>query len=234
MPVFATTRWSVILHAGNEVSAEHASALAQLCQCYWYPIYAFVRRRGFNPHDAQDLTQGFFLNLLERNYLDRADRQLGKFRWFLMGAVKHYLSHEYRKSQAQKRGGGQRCIPLDEIYAEKRFALEPRTDVTPETMFERNWALTVLDRARQQLRDQYAVAGKSDRFEKLEPFLPGGQPTESYAQIGLALGLGEGALRVELHRMKALFRKLVRVEIGHTVSTPTEIDEELQHLITVL
>ena len=233
-PVFATTRWSLVVHAGDARSPQQSDALAQLCKTYWYPLYVFIRRQGATPDDAQDLTQEFFARLFERNFLDRADREKGKFRWFLLGAVKHFLSNERERQKAVKRGGGQVHIPLDEIMAEKRYQLEPSTDLTPEKLFERAWATTLLARVREQLREHYEKAGKRERFQQLESFLPGGQEKRSYTDAARALEVSEGALRVELHRMKETYRQLLRTEIAHTVSTPMEIDEELRHLIKVM
>jgi RNA polymerase sigma-70 factor (ECF subfamily) len=233
-PIFATTRWTVVLNAGDEHPAQHDDALAQLCSTYWYPLYAFIRRQGASPHDAQDLTQEFFARLLARNWLDQADREKGKFRWFLLGAVKHFLARERERDATAKRGGGKVHIPLDEILAEKRYGLEPATDLTPEKLFERTWALTLLARVREQLREHYDKAGKRERFARLECFLPGDHEKRAYADFARELGVSEGALRVELHRMKETYRQLLRTEIARTVSTPTEIDEELRHLIDVM
>jgi RNA polymerase sigma factor (sigma-70 family) len=233
-PIFATTRWTVVLNAGDARSAEQADALAQLCRTYWYPLYAFIRRQGVSVEDAQDLTQEFFARLLERNYLDRANPDKGKFRGFLLGALKHFLSNQRERERAAKRGGRMIHIPLDEIMAEKQYQLEPSTDVTPEKQFERAWALALLARVREQLREHYEKAGKRERFEKLECFLPGGHEKRSYAEVGQELGVSEGALRVELQRLKATYRQLLRTEIAHTVSTPAEIDAELRYLIAVM
>ncbi len=233
-PVFATTRWNVVLNAGKAPSAEQADALAQLCQTYWYPLYVFTRRQGASVEDAQDLTQEFFARLLERNYLDRADPNKGKFRWFLLGALKHFLANQRERARSLKRGGRVVHIPLDEITAENRYQLELSTSLTPEKLYERAWALTLLERVREQLRDQFEKAGKRERFEKLASFLPGGQARKSYADMALELGTNEGALRVELHRFKATYRQLLRTEIAHTVSAPAEVDEELRQLIEVM
>lgn len=233
-PIFATTRWTVVLDAGNERSSQHDDALAQLCSTYWYPLYAFIRRQGASPHDAQDLTQAFFARLLLRNWLDQADREKGKFRWFLLGALKHFLAHQREREAAAKRGGGKVHIPLDEILAEKRYQLEPSTHLTPEKLFERTWVLTLLARVREQLRERYEKSGKQERFAKLECFLPGDHAKRAYADAAHELGVSEGALRVELHRMKETYRQLLRLEIAHTVSTPAEIDEELRHLIEAM
>jgi RNA polymerase sigma factor (sigma-70 family) len=233
-PVFATTRWTVVLNAGEAPSTSQAEALAQLCQTYWYPLYAYTRRQGASIEDAQDLTQEFFACLLQRNYLDRADPNKGKFRWFLLGALKHFLANQRERARSLKRGGRLVHLPLDEINAEKRYQLELSTSPTPERIFDRAWALTLLERVREQLRDQFEKAGKRERFEKLASFLPGGHEKKSYPEMAAELGTSEGALRVELHRFKATYRQLLRTEIAHTVSTPTEIDGELRHLIEVM
>ena len=233
-PIFATTRWTVIVSAGDEHSPQQADALSQLCQTYWYPLYAFARRQGASPHDAEDLIQEFFARLLERNYLDRADPNKGKFRWFLLGALKHFLSNQRERERTAKRGGNQIHIPLDQIVAEKRYQLEPSTNLNAEKLFERTWAMTLLARVREQLREHYEKAGKLGRFERLESFLPGDQKKRSYTEVAQELGVSEGALRVELHRLKATYRAILRAEIAHIVSAPTEIDEELRHLIEVM
>jgi DNA-directed RNA polymerase specialized sigma24 family protein len=183
---------------------------------------------------AQDLTQEFFACLLKRNYLDRADPHKGKFRWFLLGALKHFPANQRERERSLKRSGRIVHIPLDEITAEKRYQLELSTPLTPETIFERAWALTLLEHVREQRRAHFEKAGKRERFEKLARFLPGGQERKSYADTAAELGTNEGALRVELHRFKAAYRQFLRTEIAHTVSAPTEIDEELRHLIEVM
>lgn len=234
IPIFATTRWTMVLNASDQNALGHDDALAQLCAIYWYPLYAFIRRQGASSHDAQDLTQEFFSRLLARNWLDRADRVKGKFRWYLLGALKHFLAHERDRAAAAKRGGGKIHIPLDEIVAEKHYQLEPGTRETPEKLFEHAWVMTLLARVREQLRERYETAGKRERFEKLECYLPGCREQRAYAEVALELGVSEGALRVELHRMKEIYRGLLRAEIAHTVSTPAEIDEELRHLLEVM
>jgi len=233
-PIFATTRWTVVLNAGEAPSAQQADALAQLCQTYWYPLYAYTRRQGASVEDAQDLTQEFFARLLERNYLDRADPNKGKFRWFLLGALKHFLANQRERARSLKRGGRIVHLSLDEITAEKRYQLELSTPLTAEKIYERAWALTLLERVREQLRDCFEKAGKRERFEKLASFLPGEHERKSYADTAVELGTNEGALRVELHRFKAAYRQFLRTEIAHTVSAPAEIDEELRHLIEVM
>jgi len=232
--VFATTRWTLVLRAGDSESPQHADALNELCGMYWYPLYAFARRQGASPPDAQDLTQGFFASLLERNYLDQADPRRGRFRSFLLGAFKHFLSHRRDYERAAKRGGGRVHISLDEAAAESRYRLEPRTDLSPDKLYERAWAKTVLSRVKDGLRAQFERAGKRDRFEELQSCLPGDYEQRPYSEIAARLGMSEGALRVELHRLRAAYRALLRSEIAQTVTTVAEIDEELRHLIEAM
>ena len=197
-PVFATTHWTVVLHAGNAGSREQAEALAQLCQSYWYPLYAYVRRQGATVEQAQDLTQEFFARLVERNYLGRADPNRGKFRWFLIGALKHFLSKERDRERAFKRGGRAVHISLDEVLAEKRYRLELRSELTPERQFDRAYARTLLARVREQLREHYEKAGKLDRYERLECFLPGSHEKGSYADTAHDLGVSEGLVMAHI------------------------------------
>ncbi len=222
------------MNASAHQSSEQASALAQLCAIYWYPIYAFIRRQGYPEADAKDATQGFFARLIEKGYLQQADRSRGKFRSFVLASVKHFLSNERQKQDAQKRGGGLSHISLDELAAENRYKREPATDCSPDRLFERNWATTLLDRVRLQLKEQYNRNAKAERFEVLQSFLPGETNTLSYADAAARLGGSEGALRVELHRMKDSFRQLLRSEIAETVQTPDQIDEEIRELIQAL
>src|SRR2546430_9901540 len=164
---FATTHWSVVLAARQQTSPEAGEALESLCRAYWYPLYAFIRRRGYDSHDAQDLTQGFFTRLLEKNYLAQADREKGRFRSFLLAALKHFLSDEQDRARAQKRGGGQALISLDEQTAEGRYRLEPADVMSAEKLFERRWALTLLEQARTRLCDEYVAAGQAEFSDQL-------------------------------------------------------------------
>ncbi|MSU61826.1 MAG: sigma-70 family RNA polymerase sigma factor [Pedosphaera sp.] len=233
-PVFATTQWSVILRAGGEDSPLQHDAIAQLCRAYWYPLYAYVRRQGASPEDAQDLTQGFFARLIERKVVSEADADKGKFRWFILGTLKHYLANQHDLKAAAKRGGNCIHVSLDDLNVESRYQIEPVTTLSPDKLFDRSWAVTLLERVREQLREHYTQAGKLDRFERLESFIPGGQTRGSYEEVARDLGVSEGALRVELHRLKATYRQFLRSEIAHTVSNPVEIDEELRYLIEVM
>jgi len=233
-PIFATTHWSVVVQAGRPDSPEAARALAELCGVYWYPLYAYVRRQGFDVPAAQDLTQDFFAKLLEKNYVGIADRKRGKFRWFLLTAFKCFLANEWDRARAQKRGGGARALSFDEMTAEERYRHEPADVLTADQIYDRRWALDLLDRARRRLREEYEVAGKAERLTHLEPFLSGETSPNHYAQAALQLGLSEAAVRQEAHRFKKRFGQLLREEVARTVAQPDEVAEELRYLIDVV
>ena len=233
-PVFATTRWSVVIEAGRSDSSEGAHALAELCRVYWYPLYAYVRRQGFDVPTAQDLTQDFFAKLLEKNYVGIADRKRGKFRWFLLTAFKCFLANEWDRAHAQKRGGGARPLSLDEMTAEERYGHEPADTLTADQIYDRRWALELLDRVRRCLREEYEAAGKAERLAFLEPALSGATPGTDYAQAAHQLGASEAALRQEAHRFKRRFGQLLREEVTRTVAQPNEVAEELRYLIDVV
>src|SRR6266478_605567 len=232
--VFATTHWSVVVQAGEEESPHTSEALAQLCNTYWYPLYVYVRRKGYAAHDAQDLTQEFFARLLARNYLGGVDRRKGKFRSFLLGALEHFLAKEWRRAHAQKRGGGQAVFSLDEVDAESRYLLEPAHDLTPEKIYDRRWATTILGDAMAELRKEYWARNQKELFAKLEGLLSGDGAPASYAKIAESLGMNEGALKVAVHRLRKRYGELIRSQIAQTVATPEEIDEELRYLFSVL
>ncbi len=227
---FATTRWTVVLAAGRRGTPESEAALATLCETYWYPLYAYARRRGYSPEDSQDLTQGFFARLLEKEYVKAADRERGLFRSFLLVAFKRFIAKEWAEKRALKRGGGRVALALELQSAEGKYSLEPFHEETPERIYERRWALTVIDRALTSLRARYAKEGKERVFEGLKGFLVGRTDTESYAEAGRALELGEGAVKVAVHRLRARFRELLRDEVAQTVSAPEQIEDELRHL----
>ena len=231
---FATTHWSIVEAASRRSSGEAQQALETLCRYYWYPLYAYVRRQGHNVHDAQDLTQDFFATFLAKDYVSAADRERGRFRWFLLASLKHFLANQWDRARAQKRGGGKTHIPLDELTAENRYQLEPAHDATAETIYDRGWAFTILEEARVRLREEFTVAGKRERFDQLESFLPGERSTLTYAEAANNLGLTESAVKSEIHRLKKRFGALLRSEIVRTVSNQNEIDDELRHLISVL
>ncbi len=231
---FATTHWSVVIAAGGEDVPQRSEALEKLCQSYWYPLYAYVRRRGFGPEDAQDLTQEFFVRLLRKNFPAQADRAKGKFRSFLLLTLNHFLADEFDRATACKRGGGQALIPLDGDMAEGRYLKEPAENLSPEKLFERRWAQSILENAIQRLREEYRAENQSEAYEVLKAFEPGEQLTLSYAEAAGRLGISESALKSKIHRLRLRHRELVREEIAQTVCTSTEIDEELRHLISVL
>ncbi len=232
--LFTTTHWSVVLTAGQAESPRAQEALSKLCQTYWYPLYAYVRRQGHNPHDAQDLTQEFFARLLQSHYFAAADPRRGRFRSFLLGTLKHFLAHEWQKGQALKRGGGRGLISLDAHTGESRYALEPAENATADKIFERRWALTLLEQVLVRLRQEYEESGKLRLFEALKPALTGDKSSASYAEIGARLGMNEGAVKVTVHRLRQRYGALLREEIAHTVASPAEVEEELRHLLSVL
>jgi RNA polymerase sigma-70 factor (ECF subfamily) len=231
---FATTRWSMVLAAGKGASPDADAALTSLCQMYWYPLYAFVRRSGHQPADAQDLTQAFFARLLEKQYLRAADPERGRFRSFLLSAVKHFLSKERDRAKARKRGGGRAVFPLDFEAGESRYSLEPTHEVTAETIYERRWALTLLDQVFARLRDEFDRARKQKEFDHLKVYLTGEATDLSYREVAAELGMTEGAVRVAVHRLRCHYRELVREEIGHTVAGPEDVDDELRRLFAAL
>jgi RNA polymerase sigma factor (sigma-70 family) len=231
---FTTTHWSVVLSAGDHESPQAADALERLCRTYWYPLYAYVRRDGSSPEDAQDLTQAFFERFLEKDYLADVRREKGRFRSFLLACLRHFLADERDRARAIKRGGGRMPLSLDAQDAEGRYLMEPRNELTAETIFERRWALTVLESARARLRDDYARAGKIERFEALEKFLPGEQADCTYAQAASRLGLAAGTIKWEVNQLKKRYRELLRAEIAHTVPSADEVNEEVRHLTAVL
>lgn len=231
---FHTTRWSLVFQAGQKDSPQQQAALAALCQAYWYPLYAFVRRGGKPPADAEDLTQQFFARLLERNFLDRADRNKGRFRSFLLAAMKHFLADEHDRATAQKRGGGRSVVSLDASAAEERYRLEPVDRLTPERLFARRWALTVLEQTLARLRREYESAGKGALFDRLKAGLTGQSDAAGYAAVAAALGSTEGAIKVAAHRLRQRYRALLRAEIAATVSSDDEVEDEIGELLLAL
>jgi DNA-directed RNA polymerase specialized sigma24 family protein len=230
---FATTRWTVVLNAASEPSPQALAALGAVCQSCWYPLYAYVRRQGFDAHTAQDLTQEFFAKLIEKNYLASADRHRGRFRWFLITAFKCFLANEFDRAYAKKRGGGEKPLSFDQLTVEERYANEPVATMNADLLYDRRWALDLLARARSQLRQEYEAGGKSQRYELLSSFLPGEQPSGTQAELGEQLGLSENAVKQEVHRMKKRMAELIRSEVEQTVSNPNDVDDELRHLIDI-
>jgi RNA polymerase sigma-70 factor (ECF subfamily) len=231
---FAVTHWSVVLAAGRSDSTHARSALEKLCRTYWQPIYAFVRRQGHSPHDAQDLTQEFFARLLENKSLADVDRAKGRFRSFLLASLKHFLANEWDKARAQKRGGGQVLIPIDAQSAETACGVDPADQTTADKIFERRWALAVLDHALQRLREEHVREGKQDLFEQLKVTLTEASRSVRYAEIAAQLALSEGAVKVAVHRLRQRYRELLRAEIADTVATPGEVEEEIRALFSAL
>ena len=231
---FVTTHWSVVLEAGASDSPESNQALELLCRTYWYPLYAYVRRKSYSADDARDLTQEFFARLLARNYLSVADRNKGKFRSFLLGCLEHFLAREWTRAHAQKRGGGQPLFSLDETDAENRYLREPAHELSAEKIFDRRWATTLLDQAMARLREECLASKKGDLFEKSQNYLSGEKGEASYADLAATLGMSEGAIKVAVHRLRQRYGELVRAEIAQTVASPKEVDEELHYLFAVL
>lgn len=231
---FLPTHWTVVLAAGSNNSTHARDALEKLCRAYWPPIYAYVRRQGYDPHDAQDLTQGFFARLLEKNSIAEADRAKGRFRSFLLGALKHFLANQWDKANAQKRGGGQTLIPIDVASAETACGFEPADQVTAEKAFERRWALTLLDQVLRRLRQEHVNEGKEPMFEQLKQTLTEASRSVPYAEIALRLGTSEGAIKVAVHRLRQRYRELLRAEIASTVAGPEEVEDEIRNLFAAL
>lgn len=228
---FAATRWSMVLAAGNWRAGTAAQrAMGELARMYWFPLYAYLRRTGNAPSQAEDLVQGFFARLLEKDALAAVDRSKGKFRSFLLASLKNFLANEWDKGRAQKRGGGKEVLALDALAAEARYAAEPVDTMTPERVFERRWALTLLDQVLQRLRDEYAGRGQGAIFTALEQVLVGGQEAR-YAQIAEQLRMTEGAVKVAGHRLRRRYRELLREEIAQTVAEPGLVDEEIRQLL---
>jgi len=223
-----------VLHANDGQSPQADAALAALCQAYWYPLYVFVRRQGQSSEDAQDLVQGFFARVLEKNYLKNADRDKGKFRSFLLIALKRFLTNEWDRANCQKRGGGQQLLSLDEESTEMRFRSEPKDEMSPEKAFERRWAMTLLAQVLTQLKVESHAAGKGELFDQLEVFLSGENDGNSYSEAGQKLNLTQEALRMSVFRLRQRFRELLRREIANTVDSPEAIDEEIRHLFAAL
>lgn len=231
---FCSTHWSLVLAAGDSQSPQAEEAIENLCRAYWYPLYAYVRRKGHSPEDAQDLTQEFFARFLEKKYLKFADRERGMFRAFLLTSLKHFLINEWEKARASKRGGGIALLPLEEERAEARYLAEPVRDLSPDKVFEKRWAITVLEQVLARLRQESVAAGKGDLFELLKDFLWGEANVVSQAEIGMRLGLSVAAVKSTVHRLRLRFRELLRAQIAQTVARREDIDEELRHLVAVL
>jgi DNA-directed RNA polymerase specialized sigma24 family protein len=227
---FATTHWTVVQAAGRGGTPEAGRALEELCRTYWYPLYVYVRRQGYGKEDAEDLTQGFFARFLERNYLEGLSNEKGRFRAFLLASLKHYLANERDRAGRQKRGGGVSALSLNWQDAEARYLVEPADNLSPDKLYDRAWAIMVLERVITRLQKESVAEGKSGLFEALKPFLMAGKSTSSSAEAAGRLGLTEGAARVAVHRLRRRYRNLLRQEIAHTLSDPAQVEEELRAL----
>jgi len=223
-----------VLAAGREESPQAAEALEKLCRTYWYPLYVYVRRRGYSPEDAQDLTQAFFAHLLSKDFLSGVGPEKGKFRSFLLACLKHFLADEWKKAHRAIRGGNQPPLALESQGAEGRYRLEPSKSMNAECLYERRWALTLLERVLARLREEWTAAGKQNLFNELECELLGEDRADTYAQIAVRLGLSEGAVKMAVHRLREHYRELFREEIAQTVAEPQEIEEEMRHLFAVI
>jgi RNA polymerase sigma factor (sigma-70 family) len=224
----------VVLEAGDADSASDGAAMSQLCRTYWYPLYAYLRRRGHSEHDAQDLTQGFLAQLLARGAIQKVDREKGRFRSFLLTSLNYFVSDERDRAAASKRGGGQKLVSLDAEEAENRYRLEPPDDRSPEKIFEYRWAIALLDEVLLRLEKEFAENGKTDLFEGLKPFLIDGTEGKTYAEVASEVGMTEEAVKKAVQRMRRRYRELFRETIAQTVATADEVEDELRHLCTVL
>jgi len=231
---FVTTHWSVVLKAGHSDTTRARAALEQLCRNYWQPLYAYVRRSGHSREEAEDLTQEFFARLLAQNTVARADPARGRFRSFLLAALKHFLANEWEKAHAQKRGGGAKLLPLEFDTAETRCAQPAAPGDAPDRAFDRQWALALLEVVLARLREEYANSGRDGLFLTLKETLSGGRAAIAYRELGARLGLSEGAVRVAAHRLRRRYRELLREEIANTVVGPEEVEQELRELFAAL
>jgi RNA polymerase sigma factor (sigma-70 family) len=230
---WATTNWTQVLAARDAPTDASRLALEALCQAYWYPLYTFVRGQGLEADDARDATQAYFAELLEKGYLEDYDPALGRFRVFLMASVRNFLSKERDKTRAWKRGGRADIVSLNDD-AEGRYRAEPADRLTPEDVFERRWALTLLERVLGRLRQEHVAAGRAQEFERLKPFLTGDEPRAPYRDVAADLGMSESAVKTAVHRLRQRFGSALRSEIAETVAHPDEVDDEVRHLLGVL
>ncbi len=232
--VFATTHWSMVLAAGTSASPQAAEALEKLCRVYWYPLYAYVRRQGHDVHEAQDLTQAFFARLLEKDYVSRASRERGRFRSYLLTALNHFLVDEWKRANRQIRGGGRQIFSLDEQTAEERYQHEPVDEMSAEKIYQRRWAMTLLEQVLARLEKEFIDLGNAALFAELQVFLLGEQMAPPYAEIATKLGLTEGAVKAAVYRLRRRYRELLREEIAQTVAGPEDVEEELRALFAML
>lgn len=231
---FATTDWSMVLSAGSQAGAQSADALARLCEVYWYPVYVFVRREGYSADESADLTQGFFARMLEKSSFSDASPERGRFRSFLLACLRHFLSNERDRARRLKRGGEFAILSMEARTAEGRYLLEPRDELTPDKVFDRRWAETLLDRTLARLRDEHVDKGKRAVFDELKGFLTGDATGVSYDSLAKVLGSTEGATKVAVHRLRRRFRDLLFEEIGATVADPGDVEDEIRHLLRAI
>ena len=230
---FTTTHWSVVLEAQGQSPAAQ-EALEKLCRIYWRPVYSFVRRQGVRPEEAEDLTQGFFALLLERRNFDAVRKEKGRLRSYLLTSLKHFLVSEHRRAVTMKRGKGQQLVPLEELTALERAEIEPADHLSADRLYERRWALTLMEQVLRRLRDEYARAGNAELFDLLKQLLPDEPGAPSRAEIAAQLGMTENAVRQALHRFRQRYQLLLREEISHTIAIASDVEDELRHLIAVL
>jgi RNA polymerase sigma-70 factor (ECF subfamily) len=231
---FVTTRWSVVLAAGHPADTSAKQALSQLCEAYWYPLYAYARRVVGDEHEAQDLTQSFFAHLLERQAIAKADRSRGRFRSFLLTALKNFLVNQWNKARAQKRGGGEAQLSLDFVAGESRYRVEPSHHLTAEALYEQHWVRTMLDQVLEGLRSELAAAGQAEHFEQLKHAVVAEMTSEGYEQAGLALGITPGAAKQAAYRLRRRYRQRLREEVARTVASESEVDDEITRLLEIL
>ncbi|PWU16292.1 MAG: RNA polymerase subunit sigma-24 [Verrucomicrobia bacterium] len=231
---FATTHWSVVLSAGRSDTTSAHLALESLCRTYWYPLYAYARRRGYSAHDAEDMTQAFFAHLLDRKSVANADPNKGRFRSFILGAMTHYLANESVKLRAQKRGAGKEVLSLDAAAAEERFDLEPATGRSPDETFDKEWATALLNKVLNALEEDFRRQNKSELFAALKQTLAGSRADQPYAMLAKQLEMNEGAVKTAVHRLRKRYRQLLEAEIANTVASPAEIKEELAYLLKIM
>jgi RNA polymerase sigma factor (sigma-70 family) len=227
---FAPTDWSVVLAAGQRDTPQSTAALEQLCRTYWYPVYAYIRRQGHTPEAAEDSTQEFFARLLAKDYLGALQSEQGRFRWFLLCTVKRFLINEYERAQAAKRGGTREHLPFDGPMAEGRYGREAADETTPDKLFDRAWAMALIQQVHGLLEEEYAVEGKAKLFQRLHVFLSGDRAEVSYAEAGARLGMTDNAVRVAVHRLRRRYRELLRAQVAQTTGTRADLEQELRDL----
>lgn len=232
--LFTTTHWSVVLTAKDRDAPQASAAMEQLCRTYWPPVYAWVRRQGHAVQEAQDLAQEFFARLLQRDFLHNVAREKGRFRSFLLTALKNFLATEWRRGQTAKRGGGQAFLSWEQLQAENEHAHEPVSEVTPEDLYARRWALRVMEEAIARLREEFVSAGKAEHFERLKPWLASEGSRDDYAAVAGQIGVSPGAVGVAVHRLRRRFAEVLRAVVAHTVATPEEVEDEVRFLARAL